>query len=121
MYKNDTKQKRTLSSNLEVGDLVRVVSSNRSHRFATGFTVQNTEEIFRISKIFSSNGIFTYELEDWGGEAIKGIFYRSELIPTSAPETFPIEIIKKKKEEQRTAVLSITFTGNPIQNALING
>jgi len=98
--KKQAKHKNTFSSDLEVGDLVRVVSSNRTQRFATGYTIQNTEEIFRISKVnYSISGVVTYELEDWGGEPIKGIFYRDELIPTSAPETFPIEIIKKRKKK----------------------
>ena len=100
MYKKHAKQKSILSSKLEVGDSVRVVSANRSKRFATGYTIQNTEEIFRISKInYSILGIATYELEDWGGEAIKGIFYRDELIPTSTPETFPIEILRKRRKK----------------------
>ena len=30
------------------------------------------------------------------GEAIKGIFYREELVPTSPPETYQIDIIKSK-------------------------
>ena len=66
MYKKHAQQKSILSSKLEVGDLVRIVSLDRSKRFATGYTIRNTEEIFRIYKInYSILGNPTYKLENW--------------------------------------------------------
>ena len=114
MYKTQRKEKNAFSSDLQVGDLVRVVSSNRSHIFASGYIIQNTEEIFRIASIhYSLTGLPTYELEDWGGEPIKGIFYRDELIPTSSPETFPIEIIKKRKNRDGTLEYYVHWKSYP--------
>lgn len=114
MYKKETKQRKAISSDLEIGDLVRVVSSSRSQRFATGYTIQNTEEIFRISKInYSTSGLDTYELEDWGGEPVKGIFYRHELIETAEPETYNIEIIKKRRKRDGTLQYYVHWKSYP--------
>ena len=114
MYKKDAKQRKAFSSDLEIGDLVRVVSSSRSQRFATGYTIQNTEEIFRISKInYSTSGLDTYELEDWGGEPVKGIFYRHELIETAEPETYNIDIIKKRRKRDGTLQYYVHWKSYP--------
>ena len=114
MYKKETKQRKAISSDLEIGDLVRVVSSSRNQRFATGYTIQNTEEIFRISKInYSTSGLDTYELEDWGGEPVKGIFYRHELIETAEPETYNIEIIKKRRKRDGTLQYYVHWKSYP--------
>lgn len=116
MYKKQAKQKKLSSSKLTVGSLVRVVTSNRSDRFATGYTVKNTEEIFRISKIYYSlSGIVTYELEDWGGEKIKGIFYRDELIETSKPKTYNIEILKKRRKRDGTLQYYVHWKSYPVR------
>lgn len=114
MYKKQGQQRKVSTSDLEIGDLVRIVSSNRSKRFATGYTVQNTEEIFRISKInYSKSGLDTYKLQDWIGESIKGIFYRDELIQTKEPETYNIDILKKRRKQDGSLEYYIHWISYP--------
>lgn len=114
MYKNTSQKKKVFSSELDIGDLVRVASSNRSKRFTTGYTIQNTEEIFRISKIKRTKlGVLTYELEDWGNEPIKGIFYKEELIPVNRPDIFPIHILKRRKKRDGTLQFYVRWESYP--------
>lgn len=77
MYKMHRKKKIAFLSDLKVGNLVRVVSSNRSQRFDTGYIIQNAEEIFCIIRRYHNiSGLPSYGFGDWGREPINGIFYR---------------------------------------------
>ena len=114
MYKSSSKVNKRISSKLDIGSFVRIVSSSRSERFATGYSIQNTEEIFRIKKIKRSKfGVVTFELEDWGKEPIKGIFYREELIPVTEPDTFGINILKRRKKRDGTYQYLVNWLSYP--------
>ena len=55
-----------------------------------------TLEIFKIIRVDNTQSPTIYFLEDLEGESIKGIFYREELIPTTPPESYEIDIIRSK-------------------------
>lgn len=114
MYKSPSKVKKRISSTLDIGDLVRVVSSNRSERFTTGYSYKNSEELFYIKNIRRSKlGLTTFELEDWSKEPIKGIFYREELIPVTEPDTFPVDILKRRKTQDGTVQFYVRWKSYP--------
>lgn len=97
MYKKGMQSSNTVISDLVIGDTVRIVNKDRQSIFRRGYFIQNTEEIFKIKKIDQSQKPTLYYLKDLAGDAIDGIFYRSELIKTLLPDQFPIRILKKKK------------------------
>lgn len=99
MYKKGVVTKASVSSDLSVGDGVRINSKYRSEIFRRGYVIQNTEEIFKIAEIDQSQNPNIYTLKDLAGENISGIFYRPELVPTTVPENFPIRILKKRNKK----------------------
>lgn len=101
MYKEAMQPKVLPSPSLDIGQSVRIVDNQRRSRFRRGFTVQNTLEIFKIRFINRTQTPTTYYLSDLNGENIEGVFYFEELIPTSIPDVFPIEILKQKKVKGR--------------------
>lgn len=97
MYINDKQRRKTVSPLLNIGDKVRLQSLARTQSvFNKAYYPQNTEEIFSIKDIDTSQPIPLYKLEDLGGEPITGSFYREELTPVTQPETFPVDILKTK-------------------------
>ena len=112
MYKYTPHLNKNISSNLSVGQYVRISDENRNHVFRRGYTVQNTIEIFQISKVDTSQKPTVYYLNDLQGEEIKGIFYRDELTPTKLPEHFQITIIRKKTVSGRKKYL-VRWLGYP--------
>ena len=100
-YKNRVRENAPLS--LSVGDSVRVSRANEV--FKRGFLYQTTEEIFIVDRIDKTQNVTGYYLRDLDGEPIKGIFYREELVKTSMPDKFAIDIIKKRRRNKRVEVL----------------
>ena len=99
MYKTPQKPRKGVSRDLAVGEIVRLVGSARSAAFHKGYTQQNTHELFRIRDIKHRHPPKTYILEDLSGEPIEGIFYRPELIASSLPETYDINILRTRKRK----------------------
>jgi transposase InsO family protein len=62
---------------LHIGDTVRI-SCARIRIPSKGYRERWTEEIFKVTKIYSTNPV-TYGLNDYSGEPIRGKFYESEL------------------------------------------
>ena len=114
MYISRGNDRRSVSSVLTVGRTVRIADENRNAPFRRGFTVQNTYEIFKISKVDTSQHPPIYYLEDLNGEEIQGAFYREELIPTKLPELYDITVIRKKKINGRVKYL-VKWSGYPDQ------
>lgn len=97
MYLNRPTIKKHISSDLTVGDIVRLQSVARTQfKFNKAYTVNNTEELFKIVRTDTSQNIPTYYLEDLEGEEVKGAFYRDELIKTSLPDTYQVDILKSR-------------------------
>ena len=112
MYKNKTPKSKTLSLPLSLGQTVRIADESRNKAFRTGYKVQNTWEIFKISKVDTSQQPTVYYLVDLQEEPILGLFYREELIPTSLPPSYDIQILKTKKVGNKTKHL-VTWIGYP--------
>ena len=96
MYKNMYHIPNISSSDLTVGQHVRIADEYRNSKFRRGYTVQNTIEIFKIRGIDTSQNPTVYYLEDLNGDPITGIFYRDELTSTHLPEFFHIDVLKSK-------------------------
>lgn len=94
MYKTPTPSRKVITSNLTTGEYVRV--TNIKPTFHRGYTIQNSEEIFKISSVDSSHTPTVYYIEDLEGEEVKGLFYREELIPVTLSDFYDIDIIKTK-------------------------
>ena len=101
MYKNSAPLSNKSSSDLTVGQYVRLADENRNHKFRRGYTVQNTIEIFKIRSVNSSQNPTVYYLEDLNNEPVTGVFYREELIPTHLPEYFQIDVLKSRTINRR--------------------
>ena len=110
MYKMPRSSYKSVISNLPVGEYVRL--SQVKPTFKKGYTIQNTLEIFRIVRIDTTQSPTIYFLEDLQGEPLKGAFYREELIPTTPPTTYEIDIIKSKIVSGRKKYL-VKWRGYP--------
>ena len=94
LYREDA-LKRILPK-LKVGDKVRI--SKTRHVFQKEYTQNWTEEIFTISKSIPSNPP-TYQIADFNGERLKGIFYEEELNHIIKTDNlFVIDKILKRKK-----------------------
>ena len=113
MYKRGMRSPNVVSSDLFVGDTVRIVNKDRRSVFRRGYFIQNTEEIFKIKKIDESQTPSLYYLNDLAGDVIDGIFYRSELIKTLLPDQFPIRILKKRKVLRGESRYFVQWIGYP--------
>ena len=94
----ETKPWRKANTPLRVGDLVRISKARSS--FERGYTPNWTREIFRITKVLVNERPIVYEIEDYGGEAIRGTFYRQELQVVKEPESFKIEKILETRKRK---------------------
>lgn len=83
------KKKVKPSHSLSVGDAVWIVRAAYTGWFFRGFTESNSEELFVIKTIETSEGnVPVYHLEDLGKE--------SRRIRADLPEFFPIKIIRRR-------------------------
>ncbi|XP_068203551.1 uncharacterized protein [Palaemon carinicauda] len=96
MYIKKYETKKTFSFTLSVGRTLRIADEKRNAPFRSGFTMQNTYEIFRIRRIDKSQQPTVYYLDDSSGEKIQGMIYREELIPTTLPELYDIIVLRRK-------------------------
>ena len=94
MYKTPSSKHKPITSTLSIGEYVRLTQIKPT--FKKGYTIQNTQKIFKVIRVDNTQSPTIYFIEDLQGEAIKGIFYSEELVPTSPPETYQIDIIKSK-------------------------
>ena len=104
---NKLKKGINTSVRLKVGSHVRLVLvSVTQSKFARGYKQQNTQEIFQIHSIKKNTSPVTYRLKDLSGQAVKGSFYKQELVETVKPEFFLInKIIKSKKVNNKKQYL----------------
>lgn len=112
MYIRESPKRDNVSSQLEVGESVRLADEYRNSRFRKGYQIQNTYEIFKIATIDKSQIPSVYYLEDLAGEPVLGLFYRDELIPTNLPATFDITVLKTKTVGRKKKYL-VNWIGYP--------
>ena len=110
MYKIPSSSHKPLISTLPVGEYVHL--SQIKPTFKKGYTIQNTLEIFKITRVDTTQTPTIYFLEDLQGEPIEGIFYREELIPTKPPEFYQINIIRTETVAGRKKYL-VKWRGYP--------
>ena len=112
MYKIPSSSHKPIISTLSVSEYVRL--SQIKPTFKKGYTIQNTLKIFKIIRVDTTQSPTIYFLEDLQGEPIKGIFYREELIPTTRPDIYQIDIIRSKIVSGRKKLLA-KWRGYPDQ------
>ena len=91
------------SSPLTVGDVVRLTKEARV--FSKGYMYQNTEELFTVSSIDTSQPITAYRVKDLDGEELEGILYREELVKTSLPSLYTIDVLRERTRKGKKEVL----------------
>ena len=92
MYKILSSSHKPIISTLSVSEYVHL--SQIKPTFKKGYTIQNTLEILKILRVDNTQSPTIYFLEDLE-EPIKGIFHR-EVIPTTPPKSYEIDIIRPK-------------------------
>ena len=101
-YINSTRNKKSFSCDLKVGDTVRV-SKYREALGYKGFVEQNSREIFRIYEIKEVPRYGkVYFLKDLKNDLIEGSFYGYELVKTKLPEIFKISKIIRRRKNRAT-------------------
>ena len=110
MHKIPSSSHKPHISTLPVGECVRL--SQIKPTFKKGYTIQNSLEILKITRINTTQTPTIYLLEDLQREPIKGIFYREELIPTTPLEFYQIDIIRTKTVAGRKNYL-VKWRGYP--------
>lgn len=114
MYKWPVKAKLKTIPDLDIGETVRIASTlHQSNLKQKSYTIQNTEEIFKIHEIDTKQPEPIYRLIDLNGSVIAGSFYRAEIIPTALPKTFPITILKEKTTKKGKKKYLVSWRGYP--------
>ncbi len=91
--------KKVVSHKLDVGDIVHLQRASRTQfKFNKAYTVNNTEELFKISRVDYSHKIPIYYIRDLAGEGVTGAFYREELIKSSLLTHYQVDILRSKVE-----------------------
>ncbi len=78
-----------------VGNLVRI--SYLRHTFMREYEQKWTEEIFRVRKRYSRDGIPVYHLNGYNNLPIDGTFYEPELQLVNEPQVYRIEKVLKSR------------------------
>ena len=98
---------------MSVGDYVRIPKLSRTQSvFFKGYSISNTEEIFRIDSINKSMFPYVYNLTDLSGEKIHGSFYIEELTKVKLKSIYPIKVLKQKYIKGKKVFL-VSFLGYP--------
>lgn len=94
LVKNLPPRKR---NKFKIGNPVRI--SKYKHLFAKGYTPNWTTEVFYITKVQKTRPT-TYKIKDESGQEIEGGFYEAELQKTKYKNTFLVEKIIRRKNDQ---------------------
>lgn len=78
----------------KVNDYVRI--SKHRGAFSKGYTANWTNEIFKVTQVVRTNPT-TYQLQDFEGNVIKGLFYTEELQKVKHPDVFLVEKVLRRK------------------------
>ena len=89
-----SRRRRSTKQHFQVGDIVRL--SRHKNLFAKGYTMNWTEELFRVSEILPTRPR-TYHVVDLLGEPVQGTFYAAELQKTQIPSYARIDKITNRK------------------------
>ena len=92
----------------KVNSLVRISKARRT--FKKGYLPNWTEEIFTV-KSRKNKDRPIYEIEDFNGNPITGVFYEQELQQVDNPSEFRIESILKKKRKGKQTLYLVKWSG----------
>ena len=87
-------EKNKFKHKYEIGDKVRI--SKYKHIFEKGYTPNWTTEIFTITAIKDTRP-FTYRLQDYRKQPIRGGFYEEELLKVEHPDAYLVEKVLRKR------------------------
>ena len=87
------KEKRDRYQPYHVGDEVRI--ARKKSTFEKGYEPNFTEQVYEVSGILPTNPI-TYSLKNLNGAAIKGSFYRQNLVRTKQRIYFIEKVVKRR-------------------------
>ncbi|XP_024888388.1 uncharacterized protein LOC112465190 [Temnothorax curvispinosus] len=93
----------------KVGDRVRV--SKHKTIFEEDYTPNWSTEMFKIVKMQHTNSA-TYLLEDYRGKSIVGAFYGHELHRVAYPDTYLVEKVLRRREDEVYEVKWLGFDGS---------
>ncbi len=111
MYEKDGASLRRPRPKLDVGDNVRLANAARS--FERGYEQRWTEEIFVVSRVWSSGNPPLYSVTDQSGESLAGRFYESELQKVRMPDAFRVEKVLRRRGVGSNARLFVKWFGYP--------
>lgn len=113
MYNINNSKNEHIAQSIGVGDYVRIPKLSRTQNvFFKGYSISNTEEIFRINTIDRRRLPYLYKLIDLSGEKIRGSFYIQELTKVKLKSIYPIKVLKEKLENGKKMFL-VTYLGYP--------
>ena len=97
------------------GTVVRLSAHSKFKK--RSFFHQNTRELFKIRSTNTAHVPVTYNIEDFDGELLEGIFYHEELVPVLHSGLFKIKILKKWRYKARNRYL-VEFLNYPTSKPL---
>ena len=93
-----------------VGDKVRI--ARKKTAFEQGYLQNFTKEIFTIIKRLERRPP-VYELADWGGEPITGVFYESEMVKVHEGDIYEIDKILRHRTRKGINECLVSWKGYP--------
>ena len=110
-YKKLNKVKRY--PKFKVGDTVRIWKER--HQFHRGYMEDFTREFFIIAKVLRNLPFPRYNIKEYNNSEIIGTFFEDELVRYIPSDTYPIEVLKKRKSKKGEEYL-VHYIGWPHSN-----
>lgn len=95
---------------LRVGDSVRITKAKTA--FQRGYTPNWSVEVFTVTRVLQTTP-FTYRVEDWAGESVRGSFYAEELQKIKTPDVYRVEAVLARKKVGRRNMVLVKWLGYP--------
>ena len=97
VMKKEKKKKKKKTFLFKIGDTVRI--SHLRSLFHREYDQKWTGEVFTVTKRWSREGVYVYELDDYSGQSLAGTFYEPELqaVTFDAEQPFKIEKVIKTR------------------------
>lgn len=103
--------RRKTATLFKIEDAVRITQARGA--FKKGCTLNWKREIFCVMGIRELERSSTYAVEDYGGEPIKGLFYRDKLRKRRNPGTYEVEEVIKTRRRGGKKQFFVHWLGYP--------